>query len=180
MLYANSFLEDEEYSAAIDSLQVVIEEVPAYDDSLQASIMQGYSYMVLMQSGERGTFGDCKIRTANIDEYCEYLLHCTEPGYGEENIQPAILKVFNYPNPFNPETKICFELSEPAESVSLTVYNIRGQKVWDCKMENLDRGMQEIIWSGKNRSGRQVATGVYLYKVKAGESKRVGKMLMLK
>ncbi len=180
MLYSSSYLEDDEYSNAIDGFQEVIEYAPSYDDSLQASILQGYSYMLLTESGDRGSFSDCKIRTATIDEYCEYLLHCTEPGYIEDDIPQAIRKVYNYPNPFNPDTKICFELNKPAEDLTLSVYNIKGQKVWEYKAENLDSGKQEVIWSGKNRSGRQVASGVYLYIVKADKCKRASKMLLLK
>jgi flagellar hook assembly protein FlgD len=71
-------------------------------------------------------------------------------------------------------------LNNPAENVSVTIYNIKGQKVWEYKAENLDSGKQEVVWSGKNRSGHQVASGVYLYLVKADKCKRTSKMLLLK
>ena len=180
VLFANILLEDKQYSEAIDGFQEIIEYSPSYDDSLQASIMQGYSYMLLTENGERGTYAECEIETANIGEYCEYLLHCMDHDSDENNIQPVISKVFNYPNPFNPETKISFELSSPAENVTVSIYNIKGQKVWEQELLDIDRGKQEVIWTGLNRSGRQVASGVYLYRVKAGKEKKSAKMLFLK
>ncbi len=111
-------------------------------------------------------------------------LEASYPFVGDEETElpeaKVISNVLAYPNPFNPETKISFELSEPVDNVSVIVFNIKGQKVWEYKAENLDKGMHEIIWSGKNRSGRQVASGVYLYQIKAGECKKSAKMLILK
>jgi tetratricopeptide (TPR) repeat protein len=180
MLYAGSYLADYEYQEAIGSYQEILENEPTYDNSLQASIMQGYAYLKLTQEGERNSNIDCYIQTAALEDYCEYLLHCMIPDSDDNNILPVISKVFNFPNPFNPETKICFELSNPVENLTVSIYNIKGQKVWEHKLEDVDRGKQEVIWTGVNRSGRQVASGVYLYRVMAGKEKRSEKMLYLK
>ncbi|MCF7912889.1 MAG: T9SS type A sorting domain-containing protein [Candidatus Cloacimonetes bacterium] len=95
-------------------------------------------------------------------------------------IENGKLKIDNYPNPFNPETRISFELSSPAENVTVSIYNIRGQRVWEHKLEDVESGRQEVLWTGVNRNGRQVASGVYLCRVIAGKEKKSAKMLFLK
>jgi hypothetical protein len=85
----------------------------------------------------------------------------------------------NYPNPFNPDTKIQFAV--PTKSyVNLTVYNIRGQKVRTLVDEELDVGWKSVTWDGKDDSGSEVASGIYLYKVVAGDFVESKKMMMLK
>ncbi|MDP8321237.1 MAG: FlgD immunoglobulin-like domain containing protein [Candidatus Stygibacter australis] len=180
LLYADSYLADHDYSEAIESYQEILENEPSYDDSLQAAIMQGYAYLKFTQEGERNSNIECLIQTSTLEDYCDYLLHCTDEETGNEEVIPVISRVFNYPNPFNPDTKICFQLREPSERVTVTVYNIKGQKVWEYTEYDLERGKQEVVWTGVNRSGRQVASGVYLYRIKADGCKRASKMLLLK
>ena len=99
----------------------------------------------------------------------------------DELLEPGVISnVLAYPNPFNPETKIRFELSSPIKNATVSIYNIKGQKVWECELEDIERGKQEVVWSGVNRSGRQVASGVYLYRIKAGKDRISAKMLYLK
>ncbi|MDP8321238.1 MAG: FlgD immunoglobulin-like domain containing protein [Candidatus Stygibacter australis] len=116
--------------------------------------------------------------------YVNMSLEATYPFVGsyEDELSEVdvISNVLAYPNPFNPETKISFELSSPAENVTVSIYNIKGQKVWEQELLDIDKGKQEVIWTGQNRSGRQVASGVYLYRVKAGKEKKSAKMLYLK
>jgi hypothetical protein len=85
----------------------------------------------------------------------------------------------NYPNPFNPDTKIEFAISTKS-FVNLTVYNIRGQKVRTLVDEELDVGWKSVTWDGRDNSGGEVASGVYLYKVVAGDFVDSKKMIMLK
>jgi len=85
----------------------------------------------------------------------------------------------NYPNPFNPSTTIAYSLPERAE-VEIVIFNIPGQKV-----ATLDEGMQSagnhsVIWNGFDNSGSAVATGVYFYRVRAGDNVSTKKMLLLK
>ncbi len=86
----------------------------------------------------------------------------------------------NYPNPFNPETKISFSI--PADSkVRITIYNIKGQKVKTLINENLVKGIHDVIWRSKNNSGKSVASGVYFYQFDVnGKTKGLNKMLLLK
>lgn len=70
----------------------------------------------------------------------------------------------NYPNPFNPETDIRFELPEPAE-VTLKIFNIRGEEVQALFQGTLEAGFHSIHWQGKNNYGQSVSTGIYIYQI---------------
>jgi len=85
----------------------------------------------------------------------------------------------NYPNPFNAKTIIEFQLSEPAD-VKLTVYDIAGRKVADLAGDNYSAGAHSIIWDGTNNHGHNLSSGLYLYKMKAGEFIATRKMLLIK
>ncbi|MCK5158345.1 MAG: T9SS type A sorting domain-containing protein [Candidatus Heimdallarchaeota archaeon] len=86
----------------------------------------------------------------------------------------------NYPNPFNPETKIVFDLPESGQ-VKLEIYNIKGQKVktlLDCYM---NPGRSEMLWNSKDDDGKRVSSGVYFYKLSVnGKTEETKKMLLLK
>ncbi|MFQ5752898.1 MAG: S8 family serine peptidase, partial [bacterium] len=84
----------------------------------------------------------------------------------------------NYPNPFNPTTTIRYEIPE-VRDVELTIHNLLGQKIRTFK-ERQNAGTYSIQWDGKNEAGKQVASGVYLYRITAGEFKQTRKMLLLR
>ncbi len=85
----------------------------------------------------------------------------------------------NYPNPFNPTTNISFDL--PAKSnVKLSVYNIKGQLVKTIVDRKLDQGPQAFTWKGDNNANQTVSSGIYFYKLEAGNKTETKKMLMLK
>jgi hypothetical protein len=85
----------------------------------------------------------------------------------------------NYPNPFNPETVIKFNL--PQESaVTLRIYNVLGQVVNTVVDEVLPTGSYSVKWDGKNDQGSDVASGVYFYRIKAGTFESTQKMTLLR
>jgi hypothetical protein len=88
----------------------------------------------------------------------------------------------NSPNPFNPSTTISYELPESAGAVRvvLDVYNIRGQKVVTLVDELKDAGRYSVNWDGTDAGGRRVSSGVYFYRMRAGEFSTVRKMVILK
>ncbi|MCP4570381.1 MAG: T9SS type A sorting domain-containing protein [FCB group bacterium] len=85
----------------------------------------------------------------------------------------------NYPNPFNPRTHIRFTL--PTEGrVILAVYNVLGQVVATLIDEDRQPGDYTAIWNGRDTEGRAAASGIYFYRVQAGEFTKTNKMLLLK
>ena len=90
----------------------------------------------------------------------------------------------NYPNPFNPETWIPYQLSMPAD-VSIVIYNTRGHIVRQLELGYQDTGMyitkeQAAYWDGKNTFGEKVSNGLYFYTLLAGEYNKTRRMLILK
>ena len=85
----------------------------------------------------------------------------------------------NYPNPFNPETTIRYHLPEQA-TVTLTVYNLEGQLIRKLESGQRNAGTYEVIWDSRDDNGRQVASGVYFYRLQAGEFIAVKKLILMK
>lgn len=85
----------------------------------------------------------------------------------------------NYPNPFNPSTEIAYALPEGA-NVNVEVYNILGQRVKTLINEFQDAGNYTVTWNGDDEYGSTVASGVYFYRVTAGQYKDIKKMVMMK
>ncbi len=95
-------------------------------------------------------------------------------------ITPRVFGLYaNYPNPFNPMTKISFSLPE-AQAVKLTVYTVDGRRVATLVNEVRGPGLHEVIWNGQDDAGRQSASGVYFYRVDAGPYSQVRKMTLMK
>jgi len=85
----------------------------------------------------------------------------------------------NYPNPFNPETVIRFVLTR-AEVVAVDVYNIRGQKVRSLASGVYEAGVHNVVWNGCDDVGKSVGSGIYFYRMVAGEYRGVRKMVLMK
>ncbi|MCG3155550.1 MAG: hypothetical protein DKINENOH_02156 [bacterium] len=85
----------------------------------------------------------------------------------------------NYPNPFNPSTVISFQLPVPSE-VRLAIFNLSGQLVKQVASGRFAGGRHEVVWDGKNDRGEAMASGVYLYVLKAGEFVAQRKLVLMK
>lgn len=85
----------------------------------------------------------------------------------------------NYPNPFNPETTITFSLQYQAE-VHLSVFNLQGQCVKVLVDGITQAGTHSAVWDGRNESGQIVASGMYFYRISAGNKQEVKRMTFLK
>ncbi|MCD4796592.1 MAG: T9SS type A sorting domain-containing protein, partial [Candidatus Cloacimonetes bacterium] len=82
--------------------------------------------------------------------------------------------------PFNPQTSISFHLSDNGD-VNLSVYNIKGQKIKTIVNKQLEQGLHQIIWDGKNDNNQYVASGVYFYELKVNNKNiAIKKCLLLK
>lgn len=85
----------------------------------------------------------------------------------------------NYPNPFNPETSIEFSLPEGAV-VELVIYDVLGRQVRRLASGEYTAGQHAIMWDGRDENRNQVASGVYLYRLQAGNHSFTRKMMLLK
>ena len=105
-------------------------------------------------------------------------LASTKPAVTETKLHP------NYPNPFNPETWIPYQLAETAD-VSIDIYDTLGQHIrtLDLGVQSPGRYMESsraAYWDGRNAMGETVASGVYFYRLRAGEYTEIRPMVILK
>ena len=85
----------------------------------------------------------------------------------------------NFPNPFNPETQIAFQVPESG-NLSLVIYNTLGQQVRVLEQGPVEAGFHRVVWDGRDAVGRNVSSGVYLVRMKSGSFNSIKKMLLLK
>ena len=86
----------------------------------------------------------------------------------------------NYPNPFNPTTTISYTVGQRAQ-VSLRIYNVAGQLIRTLADEARTPGeVHTATWDGRNEAGQSVSSGVYFYKLVAGNFVQTKKMVLLK
>jgi len=133
-----------------------------------------------------------RARTQIEDSYIEISSGAIQDGgYGINQITtPASVRIEtrpdvyalqnNYPNPFNPETTIKYQLPEAGE-VTLEVYNMLGQVVNTLVSEYQTAGRYVYQWDATNSNGQSLSSGVYFYRINAdGEFQSIKKMLLLK
>ena len=82
-----------------------------------------------------------------------------------------------YPNPFNASTTLRYTLSRPAR-VRMSVYDVLGRYVRTLMDEACPAGSHALMWDGTDEGGRTVASGVYLYRMEAGDYSAVRKMVV--
>jgi len=85
----------------------------------------------------------------------------------------------NYPNPFNPATHIVYALPRTAQ-VQLIIYNVLGQKIRTLVNKQQPAGRYDLQWHGLDDAGRQVASGVYIYLIRAGSFVKAHKMILMR
>ena len=85
----------------------------------------------------------------------------------------------NYPNPFNPETWIPYRLAKSSD-VQITIYAQNGELIREFSLGHQSRGEKTLYWDGKNGDGETVASGIYFYQFRAGDTHTVQKMWLMK
>ena len=98
---------------------------------------------------------------------------------GGEILPMSIMLYHNYPNPFNPQTNIKFELNK-LEEVSIKVYNVLGKEIKQLLQENLPSGEHNIQWDGKDNEGSTLPSGIYFIQMIAGSYQKTIKTILLK
>jgi len=85
----------------------------------------------------------------------------------------------NYPNPFNPETTIRYQLAQN-ENVKLQIFNIKGQLVRSLVNASQNAGFYTVLWNGTDVNGSSCSSGIYFYRLETNTAKQVKRMLLLK
>lgn len=96
-----------------------------------------------------------------------------------ERVPDSFYLAPNYPNPFNPQTRLRFQLPE-ASHVVLRIYNTLGQEIRTLVDSPYDAGLHSVRWDGRDNLGKTVSSGIYLSWLKAGVFVQVRKMTMLR
>ena len=102
---------------------------------------------------------------------------------GVETVSSQIPDKFSlseaYPNPFNPETKINFNIAK-SSNVKMIVYNILGQKIRTLVNQEMNAGSYSTTWNGRDDFDKQVASGIYLFSLETASFKTTKKVMLLK
>jgi hypothetical protein len=85
----------------------------------------------------------------------------------------------NWPNPFNPETTIEFALPKPSQ-VKIQIYDVLGQLVRTLVNEPMAAGVTTVKWDGRNEENRLLSTGIYLYRIEAGNFVATRKLMLMR
>jgi hypothetical protein len=103
------------------------------------------------------------------------------PSAADDEISVPAFTLTNYPNPFNPETKIAFNIPESGK-VKVEIFNVKGQKVRTL-IDNkfMEKGNHSIVWNGTDDNNQPVSTGIYFYQLESdGKPIASRKMMLLK
>ncbi len=146
-------------------------EFRLYYESKANEIIPTYSVMDI----KTGEFNHKKLR---LDEHQDYYIVRINTDDNESSPIPKMY-IANYPNPFNPSTKIEYYVPEDSE-ISIDIYNVKGQKVYSFIKGFQDKGIHQINWNGKDSRGRVLGSGVYFASLNYAGKRVTQKMLMLK
>ena len=93
---------------------------------------------------------------------------------------PAAFRLLpNFPNPFNPSTRIRFEVPRSIHA-RLGIFDVQGRLVQWLVDGPVGAGLHEVSWHGRDKSGVALASGVYFYRLEAGQHSASGRMVLLK
>ena len=116
---------------------------------------------------------DFKIHQAAITDY-------QEVGIENNQIPTINFQLTNYPNPFNPNTTISFNIEQTPSFVTIDVFNLKGQKVRNLIKDILSAGQHSVGWNGIDDNGKPISSGIYFYKIKSGNQSSTKKMILMK
>ena len=155
---------------------------------LLAELSQAYCFMKIVESGSRSLPAGSRRQPQDFKEFTQIKneifdkirnLHSADEGDYEQIPEVLEFATHNFPNPFNPDTNIHFTLPSDAD-VRLEIFNVRGQRVRSLISEDLRAGHHSVVWNGTDEHGRTVGSGVYFYRIQAGEFSAIRRMLLLK
>lgn len=100
----------------------------------------------------------------------------------QDSPQVSAIKILgNYPNPFNPSTKIRFAINKNIhDKAMIKIYNLKGQLIKTLFVTINGKGNYSVEWNGKNEEGLSVSSGIYMYKISCGSHEAISKMTLIK
>jgi subtilisin family serine protease len=110
----------------------------------------------------------------------------TPTGVEGEGKKPSVPRAFslsqNYPNPFNPSTTIRYDIPTGSGKipVKVTIYDLRGRLVKKLVERENEPGRYQVHWDGRDEGGQYVSSGVYMYRIEAGDFRFTKKMLLVR
>lgn len=140
-----------------------------------------------IESGQRKLFtipitsgdGNIELDQASFSDYSGNLVQARISLEENQEVPERFTLFQNYPNPFNPETNISFSLPEESE-VNLKIYNLKGQLIKVLANSKLKAGVHFFTWDGRDESGKDLPSGIYFYRLIAGEYSEAKKMVRIK
>ncbi|HQV32122.1 MAG TPA: T9SS type A sorting domain-containing protein, partial [Calditrichia bacterium] len=148
----------------------------------------GFSVWLLDLQGRNSValnHGEARVTIPAAGGIADYQLIVGTPDFAEGQRQEIPLQPMdyrlaqNYPNPFNPETTISFQMARKG-TANLTVYNALGQVVTTLVDGVLNTGPQQVLWDGRDRFGKGVASGVYFYQLRTDSFSETRKMMLIR
>ncbi len=195
-LLASYRLAREEYSDAMSICSALLNSgLPEVDSILVSIDLLGIQMAVGFGDGGGSldesdlSFVPSQVRCNSVDDAIAKqaalfdILNGIDAERGDDTELPTIPTAYrlyqNYPNPFNPTTQIEFDL--PARSrLNIRIYNTLGQEVVTLRDATYPAGHHVVSWNGKSNTGADVATGLYIYQMKAGPFTNTKKMVLLR
>ncbi len=105
--------------------------------------------------------------------------YTTDVSDGESGLPNKFALYQNFPNPFNPSTRIKYDLKQET-NIKLKIFNILGQKVRSLVNDVQPAGRYNVTWDGTDDSGKLVSSGIYLYRIFADDFISTKKLILLK
>ena len=180
---SQTYAQDQDYTEVLPRCEFIINDPPTPEELIYATIDEGYYYLKALEQNQSGRgLPVCSVKLKDFTEFMEMLreLELELHDILSPEDPPLIkLRANNYPNPFNPETTISFDLPQDSK-VNISIYNIKGQKIKTLLAGNFEKGTQSVIWNGMDSNNKPIASGIYFYKLSAGKETAIKKMLLLK
>jgi len=134
-----------------------------YDVSVDSGVSYRYGVAAYDDGDNEGTASVTSVETAHDDR-----------------LPLGTVLLQNYPNPFNARTTITFQLAEESRPTSLKIFNVAGQEVITLLDGALRQGQHQVVWSGKNSTGEDVASGIYFCHLQTGDWQQTKRMILIR
>ena len=144
--------------------------------SIQGAAQPFTNFQIAGVNAETGT----SLPPGYVNDFTDYFSITGLVGIENNNSLPSDFNIYqNYPNPFNPTTTIKYDLPKTCYT-TLKIYNLLGQEIKALVNDYKQAGHYSVIWDGLNNEGNLVCTGIYLYKIQAGEYKKTRKLALIR